>query len=63
VSRLSELDEVAVPVLVVQGERDPFGMPPAGPGRTVARVPGDHSLRDVEAVADAVRPWLSSVVG
>jgi hypothetical protein len=63
VSRLPELDAVTVPVLVVQGERDPFGMPPEGPSRTVARVPGDHSLRDVDAVAGAVRPWLSHVAG
>jgi uncharacterized protein len=63
VSRLPELEEVDVPVLVVQGERDPFGMPPEGPNRTVVRVPGDHSLRtDVAAVAEAVRPWLSDVV-
>ncbi|HET8588243.1 MAG TPA: alpha/beta family hydrolase, partial [Nakamurella sp.] len=27
-SRLDELDHVTVPVLVVQGDRDPFGMPP-----------------------------------
>jgi predicted alpha/beta-hydrolase family hydrolase len=64
VSRLPELEEVTVPVLVVQGERDPFGMPPAGPNRTVVRVPGDHSLRtDVDAVAAAVRAWLPGVVG
>lgn len=63
-SRLSELESVAVPMLVVQGERDRFGMPPEGPGRTVARVPGDHSLRsDPEAVAAAVRDWLPVVVG
>ena len=37
-SRLDELDAVSVPVLVVQGERDPFGMPPEAPGRTVAVV-------------------------
>jgi predicted alpha/beta-hydrolase family hydrolase len=59
-SRLPELDAVEVPTLVVQGERDPFGMPPEGPRRTVARVAGDHSLRtDVEAVGAAVRDWLS----
>jgi uncharacterized protein len=59
-SRLPELDAVDVPTLVVQGERDPFGMPPEGPRRTVARVAGDHSLRtDLEAVAAAVRDWLS----
>lgn len=59
-SRLAELDALAVPTLVVQGERDPFGIPPAGPRRTVVRVPGNHSLRtDLDAVAAAVRPWLA----
>jgi predicted alpha/beta-hydrolase family hydrolase len=63
VSRLPELDDLSVPVLVVQGERDPFGMPPEGPNRTVAQVPGDHSLRtDLDAVSEAVRPWLAQVV-
>jgi uncharacterized protein len=62
-SRLPELDEVTVPMLVVQGARDPFGIPPAGTRRTVVQVAGDHSLRtDLEAVADAVRAWLPSVV-
>ena len=52
-----------VPTLVVQGERDPFGVPPAGALRTVAEVPGDHSLRtDLEAVAAAVREWLPLVL-
>ena len=63
-SRLAELDAVTVPVLVVQGERDPFGMPPPGPERQVAKVPGDHGLKaDVNAVATAVREWLPGVVG
>ena len=61
-SRLPELDAVSVPVLVVQGERDPFGMPPGAPGRTVVRVSGDHSLRATGAVRDAVAAWLPSVV-
>jgi uncharacterized protein len=62
-SRLPELDEVQVPTLVVQGERDPFGMPPASASRTVVQVPGDHSLRtDLEAVAAGVRGWLPGVV-
>jgi uncharacterized protein len=62
-SRLPELDAVQLPVLVVQGERDRFGMPPAGPRRTVVPVPGDHSLRrDPDAVAVAVRDWLPGVV-
>ena len=62
-SRLAELDEVTVPTLVVQGERDRFGMPPAARRRTVVQVPGDHSLRtDPDAVAAAVRAWLPGVV-
>lgn len=61
-SRLSELDAVSVPVLVVQGERDPFGMPPEGPGRTVVRVAGNHSLRATEQVESAVADWLASGV-
>jgi predicted alpha/beta-hydrolase family hydrolase len=63
-SRLSELDAVTVPTLVVQGARDPFGIPPATATRTVVQVPGDHSLRtDVAAVAAAVEAWLPGVVG
>jgi uncharacterized protein len=50
-------------VLVVQGERDPFGVPPAAPGRTVALVAGDHSLRtDLGAVDAAVRGWLRGLL-
>jgi uncharacterized protein len=57
--RLSELDGVKVPMLVVQGEGDRFGMPPPGAGREVVQVPGDHSLRkDTQAVAAAVQRWL-----
>lgn len=60
--RLDELDAVKVPVLVVQGERDRFGMPPPGPSREVVPVTGDHSLRsDPEAVAAAVRAWLEAL--
>jgi predicted alpha/beta-hydrolase family hydrolase len=58
-SRLDELDGVSVPTLVVQGESDPFGIPPSGPSREVVIVPGDHGLKgDLEAVAHAVREWL-----
>jgi len=60
-SRQPELDAVQVPVLVVQGERDPFGMPREGPGRTVGRVPGDHSLRSTAAVRAAVALWLPQI--
>ena len=62
-SRLPELEAVTVPTLVVQGERDRFGMPPPGPSREVVKVPGDHNLKaDLGAVAAAVRAWLSGVV-
>jgi predicted alpha/beta-hydrolase family hydrolase len=61
-SRLPELDAVSVPTLVVQGESDPFGMPPDGPNRTVVRIPGNHSLRSGAAVAAAVSDWLVTVV-
>jgi uncharacterized protein len=62
-SRLPELDGVQVPTLVVQGERDSFGIPPATKLRTVTLVPGDHSLRtDLDAVAAAVRNWLREVL-
>jgi hypothetical protein len=61
-SRLEELDAVTVPTLVVQGERDPFGMPPPGPRRTVVRVAGDHSLKaDLDGLREAVREWLPRV--
>jgi predicted alpha/beta-hydrolase family hydrolase len=57
--RLDELEAVTVPVLVVQGEGDRFGMPPPGANREVVQVPGDHSLRkDSQAVAAAVEDWL-----
>jgi predicted alpha/beta-hydrolase family hydrolase len=62
-SRLYELDAVAVPTLVVQGVRDPFGIPPSAPLRTVVQVSGDHSLRtDLLEVSAAVRAWLPGVV-
>jgi predicted alpha/beta-hydrolase family hydrolase len=62
-SRLSELDAVTLPTLVVQGERDPFGMPPSGPTRRVVKVPGDHGLKaDLDAVAAAVRTWSSELL-
>ena len=61
-SRLPELEAVQVPTLVVQGERDPFGMPPAGPSRTITVIPGTHSLRSRAAVEAAVADWLPTVV-
>jgi uncharacterized protein len=60
-SRLDELDAVQVPTLVVQGDRDPFGLPPAGPNRTVVTVPGSHSLRSPATVEAAVSDWLTGL--
>ena len=54
---------MTVPMLVVQGARDQFGMPPPGAGRDVVEVPGDHSLRTgLDELADAVRAWLTGVL-
>ena len=61
-SRLPELDALRVPTLVVQGESDPFGTPPAGPNRTVLRIPGTHSLKSSVTVAAAVSNWLAKVI-
>jgi uncharacterized protein len=61
-SRLQELDVVEAPVLIVQGESDPFGMPPESPNRTVTRVPGTHSLRNGATVAAAVSDWLAKLL-
>jgi len=61
-SRLPELDAVTVPMLIVQGESDRFGMPEPGPNREVVQVKGDHSLRsDREAVSIAVAKWLQKL--
>jgi len=62
-TRLHELAAVPVPVLVVQGERDPFGMPPPAEGRWVVRVAGDHGLKsDLRGVESAVAAWLERVL-
>jgi predicted alpha/beta-hydrolase family hydrolase len=62
-TRQPELDAVEVPTLVVQGARDPFGIPTASDRRTVVEVAGDHGLRtDLGGVAGAVRSWLAGVL-
>jgi predicted alpha/beta-hydrolase family hydrolase len=59
-SRLPELQAVKVPVLIVQGTGDPFGMPPAGRRRKVVKLAGNHSLRtDPQGLAEAVDAWLA----
>jgi hypothetical protein len=62
-TRLPELDAVAVPVLVVQGANDPFGMPPKAKNREVVTVPGNHSLaKSRDKVAAAVGDWLGRLL-
>jgi len=61
--RLAELAAPQVPVLVVQGERDPFGRPGPAPGRDVVLLRSDHALRaDLPAVADTVGGWLARLL-
>ena len=58
-TRLAELEAVEVPVLIVQGESDPFGMPPEAPAREVVRLRGDHGLKsDRPGLRSAVAEWL-----
>ncbi len=66
-SRLSELRAAGAggaAVLVVNGERDPFGIPRAGDADRVVVVPGEaHSLKGHRAViAGAVAGWLPGVL-
>ena len=61
--RQPELDAVRVPTLVVQGDRDPFGMPRGSSTRRVVTVTGNHGLKsDLDAVEAAVRDWLPTVL-
>ena len=62
--RLGELAAPPVPVLVVLGERDPFGVPPAAPGRIVHLLPGaTHTIRGpaARAAGAAVAGWLADL--
>ena len=59
-SRDGELRAAGVSVLVVSGERDPFGVPEADATTDVVVLPGEtHALsRRPAAAADAVTAWL-----
>jgi predicted alpha/beta-hydrolase family hydrolase len=69
-SRAGELTAVTVPLVVVQGETDAFGDPPAvaavlsgQPTASVYAVPGDHALKkNVDVVAMAALSWLTELV-
>jgi predicted alpha/beta-hydrolase family hydrolase len=57
-----ELDGVAVPVLVVQGDRDRFGVPEPAGLREVAVIRGDHGLKsDRDGLRSAVGAWLAAL--
>jgi uncharacterized protein len=62
--RLAELAAPAVPVLVVMGAGDPFGLPPDAPGCTVVVLPGaTHTIRGpaARAAATTVVTWLEGL--
>ena len=62
-SRLDELQAVSVPMLIVQGESDQFGVPPESDAWTLVTVAGNHGLKsDLPAVGAAVAAWLGDVV-
>ena len=62
-TRQPELRAVRVPMLIVQGARDPFGRPRSAGNRKVVVVPGDHGLKaNLGAVSTAVAGWLEEVV-
>lgn len=65
-SRLPELTAVTVPTLVVQGDRDAFGVPDAATlpsGISLVVVSGDHSLKkDAAAIRAAITTWLTALI-
>ncbi|REF00214.1 alpha/beta family hydrolase [Thermomonospora umbrina] len=64
-SRAPELREAGVEVLVVNGDRDPFGVPDPADAAQVTVLPGErHELsKDPALVAAAVEPWLRRWTG
>jgi uncharacterized protein len=63
-SRATELREAGTDVLVVNGDRDPFGVPDSADATRVVVLTGEsHTLsRRPEAVADAVGSWLHEIL-
>jgi predicted alpha/beta-hydrolase family hydrolase len=64
-SRAAELRQAGTPVLVVNGDRDPFGIPDGADASLVAVLPGEtHALsRHPGNVRQAVHAWLGEVLG
>jgi len=63
-SRAGELRQAGVPVLVVNGDRDPFGIPDSAGTARVVVLPGEtHALsRHPETVRQAVQAWLREIL-
>ena len=64
-SRAGELAAAGTPVLVVNGDRDPFGIPEKSDATNVVVLPGEtHSLaRNPAAIGEAVADWLRGLPG
>jgi predicted alpha/beta-hydrolase family hydrolase len=63
-SRDAELREAGTSVLVINGERDPFGVPEPDDRTTVVVLPGEtHALsRNPAAIAEAAGDWLGALL-
>jgi len=64
-SRDGELRAAGTEVLVINGDRDPFGVPEPDDATRVVVLPGEtHALsRNTAAIGDAVAGWLSTLPG
>jgi predicted alpha/beta-hydrolase family hydrolase len=63
-SRAAELRQAGAPVLVVNGERDPFGIPDGADASRVVVLPGEtHALsKHPEEIRRSVESWLSEIL-
>jgi uncharacterized protein len=63
-SRAAELRQAGVPVLVVNGDRDPFGVPDSADASRVVVLPGEtHALsRRPRQIRQTVESWLREVL-
>jgi hypothetical protein len=63
-SRAAELRQAGTPVLVVNGERDPFGIPDSADASRVVVLPGEtHALsKHPEEIWRSVESWLSEIL-
>ncbi|HEX8008903.1 MAG TPA: alpha/beta family hydrolase, partial [Trebonia sp.] len=64
-SRAAELEAAGTKVLVLNGDRDPFGVPEEDAKTRVVVLPGQtHALsKDPSAIGEAVTGWLRSLPG